>query len=398
MRWRILLYWVLNVLVTAVIVRLLLVQGQRGAIVAAARAEIPSATCGAGARSSVLPLQGADERRALEPRLALLFLITDRIEHEDIWIELLARGGRGTGSEGAPGPLVLVHAAASRAELRRRGMSPYFLQRLVPTPVATRWGDLVGAMRALLRAALAAEAATAAAAAPRWRVERFAFVSDTTVPLASVRRMQRVLLEQGRVATGHRSQCSAFCFAPVADWPSPQVPKAHQWSVLAREHAVLLAADTHGSATQSTSSGLSHRFRAFVNGMLLRAGSRRAFQSDEVEFTAELWRRGRQAEAVHSCHTFVWWGERSWFNVAPALLSLSRMTRIGSHPATFEKVPYAGLRELVMGHRFLFARKFERGTAVTGAPPSKLGPNLLSAALLRLIDENEGLSSAPNNL
>jgi len=394
MRWRILLYWVLNVLVAAVIVRLLLVQGQGGAILAAARAEIPSATCGAGTRSSALPLQGADERRALEPRLALLFLITDRIEHEDLWIELLARGRRGTGSEGAPGPLVLVHAAGSRAELRRRGMSPYFLQRLVPTPVATRWGDLVGAMRALLRAALAAEATTVEGGG--WRVERFAFVSDTTVPLASVRRMQRVLLEQGKVATGHSGQCSAFCFAPVVDWPSPQVPKAHQWSVLAREHAVLLAADTHGSATRSTSSGLSHWFRTFVNGMPLRATARRAFQSDEVEFTAELWRLGRQAEAVHSCHTFVWWGERSWFNVAPALLSLSRMTRIGSHPATFEQVPYAGLRELVNGHRFLFARKFERGTAVTGAP-GELGPNLLSAALLRLIDEDEGLSS-PDNL
>ena len=341
----------------------------------ARRTPLSRASCRAAAvtnaAASPTQLRKSERRTAgrVLPRLALLFLITDRIEHEALWFELLSRAGRATGA--AP-PLVLVHAALPAEELRLRGtMAPFFLQRLLPMPVPTRWGDLMGAMRALLRAALAVNEDET------YRTERFVFVSGSTVPLKSIDHISAELLpERGANAIGNTCS-SMFCFAPARDWPSPVVPKAHQWSVLGRKHAALLA-----SAPDSM--GVVGWLQAWVSNLLLRKMARRTFQSDEIAFTSELWRRGLQDEVVHGCATFVWWGERSWFGRAPALLSLSRMTHIGSHPATFLQVPYEGLRELVRSE-FLFARKFTHNTTVTGAP----GASTVGAALLRLLPQEQ---------
>ena len=101
----------------------------------------------------------------------------------------------------------------------------------------------------------------------------------------------------------------------------------------------------------------------------------------------------QQHGVAERCYTFAWWGgsradarrgRRMRTPIARArvgsrgsyavlyprvmeLVSRSRKTPIGSHPATFNAVTVGGLRELVADEEILFARKFTRETIVLGA-------------------------------
>eukprot|EP00937_MAST-01D_sp_MAST-1D-sp2_P007627 g7627.t1 len=304
-------------------------------------------------------------------KVAYLFLIHERggVRHQRLWAEQFAAATEAWS--------LYVHSALPAEALQRGGTLPFFLAHTLAAneSAPSAWGRLVLPMCALLRAALRDPAN-----------RKFAFVSGSTVPVKRLDTITRTLLH----GTG---RCSAICFAPPSQWPGAAEPKAHQWSVLDRAHAHALIAQQHlcGSVGggRGASGGVAVRgpgLRALRAlrvwqppavwwGLAVhwglrwwRSRGRPETQADEVAFTTALWRLGLQEEVVHRCFTFVWWGRggRALLPRVRALVSLSRKTRIGRHPATFTAVPLRGLQELVTDADFLFARKFSAEVAVIG--------------------------------
>ena len=147
-------------------------------------------------------------------RLGLLFLVIDRLHHEDVWKQWMdSRVTR-----------AWVHAKDQKK------VSPWIRRRLVPTPWSPEWGsiDLVHAMVALLRAALGAPSVT-----------HVLFLSETCVPLYAARDTARRLAAgqswmdvRARPNNGYaalRQFAKAQCAARVL--------KADQWVLLSRAHA-----------------------------------------------------------------------------------------------------------------------------------------------------------------
>ena len=148
-------------------------------------------------------------------RLGLLFLVIDRLHHEDVWKQWLDSR---------------VTRAWVHAKDEKKVDSPWLKRRLVPTPWSPEWGsiELVHAMVALLRAALGAPSVT-----------HVIFLSEKCIPLYAARDAARRLAAgqswmdvRARPNNGYaalrqfsRAQCAA------------RVLKADQWALLSRAHA-----------------------------------------------------------------------------------------------------------------------------------------------------------------
>jgi len=156
-----------------------------------------------------------------------LFLVTDGIQHLDLWNAFFAN---------APPNAYTVHVHCKEPDACRNSgifMNPKFVQvQTVPT-----WycHDLVTAMTVLLTEALKANSSTPGMLATK--PEKFAFVSDSTLPAKPFSHIYDTLLADDD---------SDFCVFPSDQWGYATVDghdvrlvKHHQWVTLNRKHAEL---------------------------------------------------------------------------------------------------------------------------------------------------------------
>lgn len=170
------------------------------------------------------PKASSDEVR---PQVFFLFMAYGKIYHQDIWENFLSGARRGVDYT------ALVHCK-DEAACRKSVVSSRFM--VIPSVPTSYCMDLVSGMNALLKAAIVLSGMGSAR-------DKFAFVSDTTLPVKPFFFVYRQL-------TG--DSASDFCVFPRNEWAEVTqastngtlstvriAPKHHQWIVLARRHAEL---------------------------------------------------------------------------------------------------------------------------------------------------------------
>jgi len=155
-----------------------------------------------------------------------MFLVNSSVQHVRLWRQFFAKAPRSSWR-------AWVHCT-DLAACRRNGLFeelPGLVQ--VPTVPTAYCTDLVTAAVELLKNALAARAA------PLGAIEKFALVSDSTLPVKSFHEVHQALTA---------NEDSDICIAPADEWRGAHIDgikeylvKHSQWFVLNRDHAQTLA-------------------------------------------------------------------------------------------------------------------------------------------------------------
>jgi len=196
----------------------------------ALRATASSATPGAAVKNDLVNLHGKSNVSGTWGAgvVYFLFMVNDKIEHEDIWKRFFRSAPHGSWK-------VLVHCKDS-AGCARNGVftnNAGYVQ--VPTTPTWYCHDLVTAMAQLLIGALSMHAA------PPGSHEKFVFLSESTLPIKPFSHIHSALLLDDN---------SDICLFPSDQWGSARADgtlvkliKHHQWVVLSRVHAEMFVRD-----------------------------------------------------------------------------------------------------------------------------------------------------------
>lgn len=385
-------------------------------------------------RGATEPEASATERRALgvvaargtpppasvanARRLALLFLVVDRLYNEAIWDRFFEGAPEGSFS-------VYVHRAAGPSLEQTLDQPPLPLAKwgaLEVPKVPSAWCGLVGAMAASLLEALREPANV-----------QFAFLSHDAVPL------KRFAYVHWRLVGETRSTSKVCLASPAQSFPQgrrcafrdnyhgmdPRVAKHHQWVVLARDHAVAVvervraAYEVWWRAHVRSSSGGCADEAVPLTALLM---------GTDPEREADAWEDLPKLGVESSCLTFMQWqdclagtrldphAELTKMRGLPQPLSEGEAKRYAEllrreeeeprlcgrtlegqvfhkpssgvlhWPRTYCSIDGEYLRRLV-GEGFMFARKFGEGALVFEGEASTVLEKFLSAEWSR-VDES----------
>lgn len=345
-----------------------------------------------------LPLASGHVLRGTGPantsgKVFFLFMADGELPHEDIWERFFAPARQGADFH------AFVHCQnRSRCQ---RSIRDKKLFRIVET-VASDWcSDLVAPMNHLLTVALQQPGSDPG--------DKFAFVSDTTVPIKSFAAIRQRLLIDDRAK-------SSFCVNPQSVWglhnSGDLAVKHDQWLTLSRHHALAAVTDYLGpsfirelrpitvdsvvSQFQRTAPFLTAMVGKlapdFVGGVMhvrgcldeymhfnLAFGLVNASRSEPIDFTdlsgGPLALQGHAAEAFQGrCDTYLLWGRGGNFSEVSLVLSQDPLTVYSHseeslHPATFVQLSGRALVTL-RDSVFLFSRKLNKETAFADANKS----------------------------
>lgn len=317
------------------------------------------------------------DSRASEDVVHFLFLIDDSLPHLELWEKFFADAPAGSWR-------AWVHCKEP-AGCRDQGL--HRLPGFAMTPTTPTWycHDLVTAMAQLLRSAL-----LPLRGSPQGRLEKFVFLSDSTLPIKPFREIHHVLTSDDD---------SDFCIFPQQQWGSGEfnghealLVKHHQWLTLNRRHAELFVrewkpVDAEGFWAVPLKSGpwveherevepkdFSHppnsnwctdewAFFATIFGAVedKRTGVQylSGFGGGALQLTGQL-----AKETQGRCRTFAYWGNTDGPDFAFLATEvyndwdseISCYPTCHSRPATFRKLGLKGLQAMRKSS-FLFVRK-----------------------------------------
>lgn len=308
-----------------------------------------------------------------------LFLINDALPHADIWRMFFSSAPKGSYT-------VLAHCKDPDG-CRRSGLVQSLAEaRMIPTVGSWYCHDLVTAMSKLTEAALNLRAA------PNGGVEKFVFVSDSTLPVKPFSVVHREL---------SNNDDSDFCIFPCDQWGWANIDnrnlwlvKHHQWVVLNRAHAevfvkswvpvdersvwhVQLKDDSWRGKERFLSPQHFHHppqanwcsdewgFFGTIFGAVEPKGGVRKFPGLSGG-QLNMWGPGAM-QSQGKCRTFTYWGRENdgpQFNLLGTQIhgngdAMSCFPRCHDRPATFSSVGDASLSAM-RNSPFLFARKFAK--------------------------------------
>jgi len=253
------------------------------------------------------------------PKIALLFLVVDKLPFADLWKAFL---------EGNEERYTLrVHAKNVTAA--REKLPSFFRAALLPMAAQSIWCRVHGPMFALVASAL--EDAS---------VSKFVFVSSDSIPVKPFPAFVRAVLAA--------PTASLFC---VDD----RMKTAELWSVLSRKHGALLV--QHREILEDVYG----RFRSCTDESMFYWPLMDTMPSADVLSKAcPMWtewpdyKHGSRAENKKVAPTLV---KATWAKIEEGG---------AMHPTLFSRPPAAGLRELLEAPGFLMARKFAADATVPG--------------------------------
>lgn len=309
----------------------------------------------------------------IKPQLFFLFLVYVKINNEAVWDRFFASAVRGVDYQ------ALVHCK-SEASCRSNIRSLHRFE-IIPSVETQYCFDLVSGTNALLKAALL----RSGAGSP---LDKFVFVSDSTLPVKPFAAVQRQLTA---------NEASDFCIFPRNEWAEVTETfvngavrasvmrvgvKHHQWVVLGRKHAM------KAIQLAGTRQDLMHEFQlnmGFKNTGCLDEFWYFAILFDSFNLTGHPTNIHLQDfngsplssanyEVQGHCNTFVHWVPRAsgthnnLTTMAQALLKdpgtdMTQATE--TRPASIARFSQTALAEM-RSSSFLFVRKVEDGCSFSG--------------------------------
>ena len=164
------------------------------------------------------------ENKGSSKKLALLFLIYDQIEHEELWYKWLENVDKSKYS-------IYIHYKIPSTGKKLK----YFENNKIQNCIKTSWGDisLVKAQNVLLENALKDPANT-----------NFIFVSNSCIPLKTFSHVYDFLDPSKSYFNLFKKEQSFPIYDKVKEYTNvDNIRKAFQWCILSRQHAILLYND-----------------------------------------------------------------------------------------------------------------------------------------------------------
>eukprot|EP00929_Paragymnodinium_shiwhaense_P108978 TRINITY_DN75324_c0_g1_i1.p1 TRINITY_DN75324_c0_g1~~TRINITY_DN75324_c0_g1_i1.p1 ORF type:complete len:526 (+),score=110.93 TRINITY_DN75324_c0_g1_i1:182-1759(+) len=311
-----------------------------------------------------------------KPQLFFLFLVYVKINNEEIWNRFFSAAVHGVDFR------AFVHCK-SEASCRENIKGQHFYE-IIPSVETAYCSNLVGGMNALVRAAISKTAALGTAHA----MDKFIFISDSTLPVKNFHYMQRQLTVADQ---------SNFCVFPRNEWAeitdhssggaaqTKTAVKHHQWLILSRKHAQMVNDRTDWNLDIMQRFQLNQGFRnlgcldefwyfATIYKTFELSGSPEKFALEGFGGGGGLWTTSHEIQG--QCDTFVNWhpeasGTNNNITRLAQSLSMDPGTELTQHttwtgrPASIKRFSQSALAEMRRSP-FLFIRKVDDGAAFSG--------------------------------